>query len=143
MGACIDMAGSDRFSNASPFVQGYVEALFFTNEGEPDDALHELTVDDLAPETWAGIDADCAAFQLKAHSLIAQRIGIAELETEGGDPYTAIQAGRDFWFTRCGHGVGFWDRRLPHGLGDALTSLADEFGNLDIYTGDDGRAYLA
>jgi len=27
------------------------------------------------------------------------------------DSYDDEQAGRDFWFTRQGHGVGFWDRK--------------------------------
>jgi hypothetical protein len=59
-----------------------------------------------------------------------------------GEPYEAIQAGRDFWFTRNHHGVGFWDRGLGP-TGDSLSAVSHRFRETDVYRGDDGLIYLA
>lgn len=146
-----------EWSDLDAFTQGYIKALFFTEEESlrfPDTG-HGLGgrmngggigFADLAPETLARIIADCAAFQDAAFSLIAQKIGFADLETNDGEPYTKARAGHDFWLTRNGHGAGFWDRGLPHGLGDALSALCGrgtEWPGRDAYIGDDGKVYLA
>lgn len=112
------------FSDLGAFTQGYVEALFFTEEerlceqsnGErhmPDVAINTATREsqfvggdsfgfsDLAPEALASIIADCEAFQ---------RDNAALLEAAYARDYDAEQAGRDYWYTRNGHGVGFWNR---------------------------------
>lgn len=57
---------------------------------------------------------------------------------EPGEPYTEIQAGRDFWFTRNGHGVGFWDRGLGE-IGDLLSErcgYGTQFPPADPFFGD-------
>ena len=42
------------------------------------------------------------------------------------------ECGRDFWYTREGHGCGFWDGDWPlHG--DALTEIAEEIGGDDYF----------
>lgn len=53
------------------------------------------------------------------------------------------QAGHDFWLTRNGHGTGFWDRPDVYGEEKAreLSALAETFGVVDLYVGDDGRIY--
>ena len=53
------------------------------------------------------------------------------------------QAGHDFWLTRNGHGPGFWDRPEIYGEEKAqeLSALAETFGVVDLYVGDDGRIY--
>ena len=48
--------------------------------------------------------------------------------------------GHDFWLTRCGHGVGFWSRGLGR-LGEKLTHLAEQTGDVDLYVGDCGLVY--
>lgn len=92
------------------FTQGYIEALFFTSDEELRSrvgAIEDGRADDpygfsdLAPETLERIMTDCAAFQ---------RDNAATLEEAYRRDYDAAQAGRDYWFTRNGHGVGFWDR---------------------------------
>lgn len=113
-----------RWGQLDAFTKGYVEALFFTEEERlceesngdrrmPDVAINTATMEsqfvggdsfgfsDLAPETLVRIIADCEAFQKAAAAL---------LEDAYQRDYDAEQAGRDFWFTRNGHGVGFWDR---------------------------------
>lgn len=49
----------------------------------------------------------------------------------------------DFWLTRNRHGVGFWDGDYPEAIGDALTDLAHEYGEVHAYVGDDKKIYFA
>jgi len=60
--------------------------------------------------------------------------------------YDEAQAGRDFWFTRCGHGVGFWDRGFietyASDAADSLSEAANKSGNVDMYLGDDSQIYF-
>jgi hypothetical protein len=53
----------------------------------------------------------------------------------------AAMAGHDFWLTRCGHGAGFWDGDWPEPAATALDTASKEFGNIDLYVGDDGQIY--
>jgi hypothetical protein len=125
-----------QFGELDTFTQGYIEAMFFTNTGSGDDEeLEHATVADLAPETLATIVGDCEAFQLQAAKWLAKAYASEQ------PSYDKMQAGRDFWFTRCGHGVGFWDRGL-NAIGDELSEIAGQFGNRDLYAGDDGKLYL-
>lgn len=119
-----------RFARLDTFTQAYIEAAFFTDTGDPDDeedGLESASVADLAPESLAQIVADCARFQALAGEAIAD------------DP---AHAGRDFWYTRNGHGCGFWDGDWPEALGDTLTAIAKRFGEVSLYRGDDSQIYL-
>ena len=162
------------FGDLDAFTQGYIEALFFTeteagtdaesHDPENESALHgECGFSDLAPDSLASIIDDCEAFQRENAALLA------EAYTRD---YDAEQAGRDYWFTRNGHGVGFWDRDAlkPQGAEwDALQRPLDTWSpaesatyarlkaeslgerlsgacrrdSVDAYLGDDGKVYLA
>jgi len=112
------------------FLDGYLEAMAFTDFASDD----ECADCDLSDELRDRAKADCEAFQRDAAELLA--------EAYARDDYGAEQAGRDFWLTRCGHGVGFWDRcELTACQRVALFNAATNFGNLDVYRGDDGLAY--
>lgn len=140
----------------SAFVQGYIEAMFFTDsspaftmskiEANPADwqeAEREGTsdgqfpgdacFDDLDGESLARIIAECAAFEAEAAHLLA-----AAYDRPG---YEEVQAGRDFWFTRNGHGVGFWDRKEldADGLGDRLSDVA-RYSEVNTFW-QDGKVY--
>ena len=142
--------GPLAWASLDAFTQGYIEALFFTEEESlceesdgarhmPDVAFNTSTMEshfvggdsfgfsDLAPGALARIIADCEAFQ---------RDNAATLEEAYTRDYDAAQAGRDYWFTRNGHGVGFWDRdalepdsaeyeRLTNAMVDARRSNGD------------------
>ena len=132
--------GAAMFYAFDSFTQGYVEAMFFTDASSADDGdLAGATVADLSQEAIDRIQADCRAFQTgPAGELL---FSIYESDT----PYSPAQAGRDFWYSRNGHGVGFWDRGLGP-IGDKLSSACGwrtQFGELDLYRGDDGRVYFA
>lgn len=59
---------------------------------------------------------DCARFQAEA----GDRIGDSVFDRE--------HAGRDFWYTRNGHGCGFWDGDWPNPIGEELAELTRKYG---------------
>lgn len=119
------------FHALNEFARGYVEAMFFTNCDSGDD--RENRANDMGVErlTYASIDSiakDCARFELIAGAALARAYA-----REG---YDAERAGRDFWFTRQGHGVGYWsrDELESEGLGDDLSaSVKAGFGEVWPY----------
>ena len=148
------------FESLDAFTRGYIEAVFFTEEESlceesgrtmPAVAIGRETMEsrfvgggspgfeDLAPETLESIIADCAAFQQRMRRTLTLA---SRFSYEG---YAMDQAGRDFWFTRNGHGVGFWDRGLGT-TGAALSKACGygtDFPQRHAYIGDDGKVYLA
>lgn len=127
-----------QFRALDSFTQGYIEAMFFTDEEQlceesgrsmPSVAVDLATMEfrfvggdspgfaDLAPDTLARIVADCSAFQ---------QANAALLDEAFGRDYEADQAGRDFWFTRCGHGCGYWDRKELEPDSAAYEALTSE-----------------
>jgi hypothetical protein len=134
-----------RWADLDAFTQGYIEALFFTEEGE--DNLGEAAFADLAPETLASIVEDCRKFQEgDAYKAMKDAKRLSPTDAAGGlctRHHSATHAGRDFWYTRNGHGCGFWDGDWPEPHDKALEALADTFSGTDVYLGDDGKVYLS
>lgn len=134
-----DPEGAKEFAKLDAFTRGYIEAMFFTecNEDNPD--LVDGAVPDLAPSALASIHADCEAFCQTGAFQFAMWLRVIELAT-----FDDEQAGRDFWFTRNGHGVGFWDRdaKVYGTAQDALSEAAQAIGETYLYRGDDGKLYV-
>lgn len=156
----------NRFEDLSPFLQGYIECMLFTNcasgismvewdEPENQEAVTEGQADgsiptdsgfgDIYPDSFMRMFLDCSDFQAKARHLLSQVYGhtfSAYVVGDGTLPdshrpawdYDAKAAGRDFWYTRNGHGVGFWDRGLGD-IGDKLSDIAREFGEVNAFFG--------
>lgn len=117
------------------FTRQYIATALWSSNDESDESggspLDEnYSADDLSPEALAEIVADCVEFRERCKTML--------LESANDD----AQAGHDFWLTRNGHGVGFWDGDWPE-HGEALTAISEEFGNCDLYIGDDGKLYVA
>lgn len=117
----------------SKFLRGYVEAaLFSTNDestpsgGRPLDDTY--SIDDVDDDTLARMAHECAAFQCQVESVLQW----CDADDE--------QAGRDFWFTRNGHGVGYWetDRGYDAERGEYLTRVANAYGEVNLCAGPDG-----
>lgn len=118
------------------FVQGYLEAMFFTDCNPDEPELADMGFSDLDPLSLEEAIAECGRFTHLAKTLLPQAYDCTDYDEQA--------AGRDFWYTRNGHGVGFWDRdQLPKELGRSLSALARKFGNIDAYAGDDGRLHLS
>jgi hypothetical protein len=128
----VSSAARPLYDHLDDFARGYVEAMFFTNGDSGDEkdewSLNRLGVERLTNEALRKIARDCRAFvgRLVEGRFVRQLLD--EIAESGAD-YSDEQAGRDFWFTRQGHGVGFWDReQLPQEAKDALTAVAKSFG---------------
>jgi len=93
------------------FTQGYWEAAFFTDE------VPGLTFADVSKEAYDRALSDCLGFQTENVALLDRAYAC--------DDYGPTQAGRDFWFTRNGHGVGFWDRETLGPLGNELSKACE------------------
>tara|TARA_R110002072_G_scaffold69456_1_gene168264 strand:- start:44 stop:388 length:345 start_codon:yes stop_codon:yes gene_type:complete len=95
------------------FINAYIEAIDFTECGDSEE-----------PEHGAELDAtferesiiDCLAFYSRIECFLSDD--------------NVEQAGRDFWFTRNGHGVGFWDRPEIYGdhYAETFTKIAETYG---------------
>lgn len=100
-----------------PFLRGYLEAALFTTDPHPPSGEYDASeMFPKLPEAFVEKSkADCARFEAEN----------AELLSQAGD---FEQNGRDFWYTRNGHGVGFWDRGYPDEVADPLSEAAQKFG---------------
>lgn len=110
------------------YYSDYFEALFF---GESELENTELDFLDINEECLKNHIKDLDNFFNKADSILE--------ETD----YTHAQACHDFYFTRCGHGVGFWEAdHCSEEQGEKLTEIAKSFGEFYAYIGDDNKIYL-
>lgn len=120
----------------STFLESYIQtalwaSLDFQEGKEPEHMDKNYSADDLAQSTRAAMARDCALFEARIVDLRTDDVQ----SVEGGDRYA-----HDFWLTRNGHGVGFWDGDYPVD-GERLTAICKEFGEVDLYVGDDGKIY--
>lgn len=112
------------------FLQQYIiSALWSSTDDEGEPLGDNYSIEDIAPETLDTMRTDCDLFKAKASGLYS----IAE-ET---------RAAHDFWLTRNGHGAGFWDGDWKEPEASQLTAICKEFGEVNLYIGDDGKIYNA
>lgn len=115
-------------SKQTVFLDAYITAALWSSSDDNDIPLDQAyTAGDISGDLMDKMIEDCAAFLAKA-----------EIPN-----HLLLQAGHDFWLTRNGHGSGFWDRPEVYGEEKAqeLSVLAESFGPVDLYVGDDGRIY--
>lgn len=96
------------------------------DDGQPLD--RDYDVSDIAESSVTAMKADCEAFYDQNESICSQ--------------YELSDVGHDFWLTRNDHGCGFWDGDYPKHDGKVLTQKSKEFGNSDLYVGDDNLIYV-
>jgi hypothetical protein len=109
--------------------QYLVTALWSSTDdaGNPLDDTHDISA--LSPECVQQAERDVAAFVTKAGALL--------------DGLDLTDVAHDFWLTRNGHGAGFWDGDYEEEVGAKLTEIAESFGTVDLYVGDDGVVHAA
>ncbi|RWP29513.1 hypothetical protein [Mesorhizobium sp.] len=123
------VADSRDWSKLSPFVQGFIEAAFFCEtscfcmaewfqpetqhaiaEGQSDGNIpNDCDTSHIHADSLKKIAEFCATFQASAVELLSRAYA---------RDYDETQAGRDFYFTHCGAGVGYWDREVLEPQGD-------------------------
>ncbi len=121
------------------FTEGYIEcALWSSTDYDDNGEMRNENMDgeELAPETLAEMQRDCADFQVAMADTLSAWYLLGESEN---------RAGHDFWLTRNRHGAGFWDRfygdQPGTSLGNELSDCAKGYGPRDLYLGDDGLVY--
>jgi hypothetical protein len=105
-------------------------------------ACEECTDADPSPELVARIASDWESFREKAEAMgfDADEHIARVCEPDEGGPWG--YAAHDFILTRNHHGAGFWDAGRWHSpWGERLTNLCREFGEIELYLGDDGMVY--
>lgn len=127
----------------------YLVALLWTMPGDdeyenPGDGI-ELS--ELPPETIEQARHDVKLFVTACGPLFDMAMACYDdgygQHHDAGSAEAAL--GHDFALTRNGHGCGFWDRdseALPRALGEVLTRVCEGFPPIDLYIGDDGKAYF-
>ena len=123
----------DRIRKLDEFSESYIDtALWSTsdessaNGGEPLNKNYDLN--DINQATFDKMVADAEQFQTEQAALLEES-GLSD-----------ARAGELFWLNRNGHGHGFWGEDLDD-AGEALSEAAHEFGEYDLYVGDDGLIY--
>lgn len=109
------------------FTRSYLQTCLWTEtDGEEClDRNHDFS--HLSREFVERAHKDCASFQDRnQHDL------------RGESPN---RAGHDFWLTRNRHGAGFWDGDYEEDKGKRLTAVAEQYGEVSVYVGDDGLIY--
>lgn len=123
------------------FVSAYIEAALWSsvNDRHYSDPSESESLDssgyELAPETVAGMRADCQAFWAQHQKTILA------CDLLRGESDEVAMAGHDFWLTRCRHGAGFWDGDWPEPQATALTEASHGCGEVTLYVGDDDLIY--
>lgn len=115
-----------RIEDTDSFTQSYIESLLWSSDpldGTWDDASP-------SPELIERAYHECKVFRYRAQPY---------LDAEPSQPNDDM-AGHDFALTRNHHGAGFWDGDWPR-YGGLLTKIADSFGEVEVYLGDDGQLH--
>lgn len=128
---------ASAYNALDDFTQGYIEAMFFTDANSDSNDLADATFAELAPLSLNMSIEECRDFQAKHRDDIDEAIDNGRINA-----YDEKAAGRDFWYTRNGHGVGFWDRDLGD-VGETLTEAARQCGAIDLMRGDDDMIHLS
>ena len=115
------------------FTTAYIECALWSSTDDNEDPLDKnFDIDNIDPESIIRMDQDCKVFQRIA------RKWLTKAEEKHHDKSSQ---GHDFWLTRNGHGTGFWDREL-NDVGDELTKICKQFGEINLMTGDLSKATL-
>lgn len=114
---------NDISHQTDPMLNSYLHTALWTEELDG-----EYDVNDFSEGAKTKAKADCNLFKEKAGDLL-----------NGLD---LDSVGHDFWLTRNGHGAGFWDGDYEESIGQALTKISEEFGEINVEVGDDNNIEL-
>lgn len=123
---------SPRLNIYLPFLASYIETAVWSSTDMDGTPLNDSKYSDTEFSNSAiqAMTKDCLEF-------IERSAGILDANTN------EYPVAHDFWLTRNGHGAGFWDGDYPEPISSQLTKLSEEFGECNLYIGDDGKFYVA
>lgn len=148
-------------------LQSYLATVVWTEARDEDGEIKDgMDISDFSPQAIFEATADLGKFLKEIEPIITPLIESAdEIEAElYEDEAIALVATRklkviaacqdvdtiahDFWLTRNHHGAGFWDGDYSESydagsIGEKLTAIADKFGEIWAYMGDDGLIYFS
>lgn len=114
------------------FLDDYLVAALWSSHAPEEDGVEFLdekySLDDFSAEAVERAERDWSSFKVKAGALL--------------NDLDLSQVAHDFWLTRNGHGAGFWDGDYEEEVGEKLTEISHEFGEIDVEVGDDGQLYF-
>lgn len=115
-------------------VAGYTQAAVFFS------TFYRGTEEDGTQEEVDGSDYEVSAemathFEAECRAFVEANVELVEKAMEKGMDGALI--GHNFWLSRSGAGTGFWDRTELGDLADPLDEAAKQFGEDDLYIGDD------
>ena len=113
-------AGHMNRADFDDFFSGYLEAAIFADI--PQEYIGSFDEDDIPNDIKAKERMECFEFLKKAYKIIE----MADHIPGSPDDTKWNHAGRDFYYTRVGHGCGFWDGDWPT-HGEALDRICDKF----------------
>jgi hypothetical protein len=126
---------SPSYEALNDFAKGYIEAMFFTNEGVDaetygEDYLNELGVRRLVKSAVADIAKDCAAFWTANETELRAAMDLepgTETFKYAKEHLDERRLGHLFFYARQGHGVSFLDDGNDAAL-ECLQVAARAFG---------------
>ena len=95
----------------------------------------EFTDSDELSDDYIGFSPE---FLTEQQAELIKFLDNSEVDSAVGE-YGLGQVVYDFWLTRNRHGAGFWDGDYENG--EVLTDIADSFGEVSTYEGDDLLLY--
>lgn len=108
----------------------YFEAMFWADIDNSDDISGNYDIHDIDRDILVSMVNELDSFFNESQSILD--------ETD----YTHDQACHDFYFTRCGHGVGFWENdHCNEKQGGLLTNIAKKYNEVYI-TESEGKLYI-
>jgi hypothetical protein len=114
-------------------LKSYVETALWSSsdgDGDGDDNLDKnYSIADISESTMNIMRRDVEKFLSENEK---------ELKESGIDDE---RIGHYFWLSRSGHGAGFFDLMLDEPIERKLMSSSKEFGENDLYVGDDNKIY--
>ena len=113
-------------------LESYLVAALWSSVDENNEPFDDtFTIHDISQEDLVKSKEDISEFMKMASDLL------------DGEDIADSEIGHLFWLNRNGHGVGFWDRKFNNEeTGDKLSAICDSFGEVYVYTGDDGKVYF-
>lgn len=114
----------------TPELRDYLTcALWSSTDLDSDTPLdRDYGLEDVSEESVTQAESDLHQFAAKAGTLL--------------DGLDMTQVAHDLWLTRNGHGEGFWDGDYEESIGEALTQIAHDMGEVYVYVGDDGKLHF-